>query len=135
LAEMHAHIGMVSAAAGADLLFLDALRERPDSLFHLVLPWSEDEFRRTSLRPFEPGGGEPIWEPLFDKAVERAATIRELGEFYAPSDSVGWQYMAEVTAGLALHTARMLRLDLHPLPHWEGQRRCDAVGTEVPLNF
>jgi class 3 adenylate cyclase/tetratricopeptide (TPR) repeat protein len=135
LAEMQAHIGIASAAAGADLLFLDELRERPHSLFHVVLPWSEDEFRRTSLRPFEPGGAEPVWEPLFDKAVERAATIRELGEFYAPSDSIGWQYMAEVTAGLALHTARMLRLDLQPLALWDGQRGRGAGGTEDFVKF
>jgi class 3 adenylate cyclase/tetratricopeptide (TPR) repeat protein len=135
LAELQAHIGIASAAAGADLLFLEQLGDRAASLFHVVLPWSEDEFRRTSLRPYEPNSAESVWEPLFDQAVERAATIRELGEFYAPSDSIGWQYMSEVTAGLALHTARMLRLDLQPLALWDRQRGRGAGGTEDFVKF
>jgi class 3 adenylate cyclase len=135
LAEMGAHVGIASAAAGADLLFLDELRTRPDSLYHVVLPWSEDEFRRTSLRPYEPCAEEPIWEPLFDKAIETAATIRELGQFYPPGDTVGWNYMAEVTAGLALHTARTLRLDLQPLALWDGLPGRGAGGTEDFVRF
>jgi class 3 adenylate cyclase/tetratricopeptide (TPR) repeat protein len=135
LAEMDAHIGIASAAAGADLLFLDQLQSRPDSLFHVVLPWSEDEFRRTSLRPYEPSAQEPIWEPLFDKVLEAAATIRELGEFYSPGNTVGWNYMAEVTAGLALHTARMLRLDLQPLALWDALPGRGAGGTEDFVRF
>ena len=135
LAEMDAHIGITSAAAGADLLFLDQLQRRPDSVFHVVLPWSEEEFRRTSLRPYEPSVEKPIWEPLFDKAIEASATIRELGEFYPPGDTVGWNYMAEVTAGLALNTARMLRLDLQPLALWDGLPGRGAGGTEDFVRF
>jgi class 3 adenylate cyclase/tetratricopeptide (TPR) repeat protein len=135
LAEMDAHIGIASAAAGADLLFLDELRALPDSLYHVVLPWSEDEFRRASLRPYEPSAGEPLWEPLFDRAIKAAATIRELGQFYPPGDTVGWNYMAEVTAGLALQTARMLRLDLQPLALWDGLPGRGAGGTEDFVRF
>jgi class 3 adenylate cyclase/tetratricopeptide (TPR) repeat protein len=119
LEEMHAHIGVACASAGADLLFLDELRLRRNSVFHLVLPWSEDEFRRTSLRPFEPSGDQPIWEPLFDTALREAASIRQLGEFYPPGGNVGWDYMGEVTAGLALQTARALRLDVQPMALWD----------------
>ena len=135
LTEMHCHIGIASAAAGADLLFLDELSARRNSLFHIVLPWSEAEFRRTSLRPYEPGSGEPFWEQLFDQVAERAASIRELGEFYPPGSSVGWDYMAEVAAGLALHTARALRLDVRPLALWDRRPGRGAGGTEDFVKF
>ncbi len=135
LAEMRAHIGMASAAAGGDLLFLDALRARSGSLHHVVLPWSEDEFRRTSLYPYEPENAAAIWEPLFDGAIRDAASVRELGEFYPPGGSVGWEYMAEVTAGLALHTARVLRLDLRPLALWDRNDARGPGGTGDFVNF
>jgi class 3 adenylate cyclase/tetratricopeptide (TPR) repeat protein len=135
LNEMRAHIGMASAAAGADLLFLDALRERPNSPSHVVLPWSEDEFRRTSVHPYEPEAGDPVWTPLFDKAIREAASVRQLGEFYAPGSGVGWEYMAEVTAGLALHTADALRLDLQPLVLWDGLPGRGSGGTSDFVRF
>lgn len=135
LAEMRAHIGIASAAAGADLLFLDELQARPGSLFHVVLPWSEDEFRHTSIRPYEPGEAGPLWEPLFDKVIGAAASVRELGQLYPPSGTLGWQYMAEVTAGLALYTARVLRLDVQPLALWDREPGHGPVGTEAFVQF
>ena len=129
LDQLGARVGLVSAAAGADLLFIEALRERPDACFHVVLPWSTDEFFRTSVAPFEPPGA-PFWKPLFDQALEQAATIRELGQVYEPSDDVGWEFTQEVAAGLALNTARMSRLDVQPVALWDGQAGLGAGGTQ-----
>ena len=61
-----------------------------------------------------------MWEPLFRQALEQAATVRELGQVYAPGDDVSWEFTQEVTAGLALLTARMSRLDVQPLVLWDG---------------
>jgi class 3 adenylate cyclase len=135
LSELNAHIGISSAAAGADLLFLDELGARKASCHHVVLPWSESGFRATSLRPFEPVPDRPMWEPMFDKAMEAAASVRQLGELYEPGGSVGWEYMAEVTAGLALHTARMLHLDIRPLALWDRQPGRGVGGTEDFVRF
>lgn len=121
LDQLDARVGFLSAAAGADLLFIEALQERPGARYHIVLPWSKDEFYRTRVAPFEPVGGPPIWEPLFRKAIEGATTVRELGQVYEPGDHVGWEFTQEVTAGLALHTARISRLDLQPVALWDGQ--------------
>jgi class 3 adenylate cyclase len=130
LDQLGARTGLVSAAAGADLLFIEALQERPDARVHVVLPWSTEEFFRTSVEPFEPVGGKPIWEPLFRRALEQAATVRELGQVYEPSDDVGWEFTQEVTAGLALNTARMSRLDVQPVALWDGQTGRGAGGTQ-----
>jgi len=115
LDEFEACRGMASAAAGADLLFLDELGKRADSLFYVVLPWSEQEFRRNSVEHYDPPA---LWTKLFESATQRAASVRELGEFYQPAADIGWQYMLEVQGGLALNTARMLRLDIKPLVLW-----------------
>lgn len=129
LDQLDARVGLVSAAAGADLLFIEALQERPGAHCHIVLPWSKDEFFRTSVAPYEPVGATPIWEPLFRRALEQATTVRELGQVYEPSGDVGWEFTQEVTAGLALLTARMSRLDVQPVALWDGQVGRGAGGT------
>ncbi len=126
--QLDARVGFLSAAAGADLLFIEALLERPGARYHIVLPWSKDEFYRTRVAPFEPVGSPPIWEPLFRRALEGATTVRELGQVYEPGDHVGWEFTQEVTAGLALHTARISRLDLQPVALWDGQPGSEPGG-------
>ncbi len=133
LKEMRARVGLVSASAGGDLLFIEALREMQGSI-HLVLPWSQEEFRRTSVLPYESGGAK-LWEPLFDEALRAAATTREIGQVYEPSSDVGWEYMMEVTAGIALHTARASRLDLQPLVLWDERPGRGAGGTDSFHSF
>jgi class 3 adenylate cyclase/tetratricopeptide (TPR) repeat protein len=134
LDEMQARVGFVSAAAGADLLFIEALRERPGANYHLVLPWSEEEFLRTSVRPFEPVSS-PLWEPMFRQAVRHAATVRELGQLSQPGDEMGWRYTQEVTAGLALQAARVSHLDVQPLCLWDERPIGGSGGTASFVEF
>jgi class 3 adenylate cyclase len=130
LEQLQARAGLVSAAAGADLLFIEALQKRPGAKYHVVLPWSKEEFFRTSIAPFEPTGAPPRWEPLFKQALDRAATVRELGQVYEPGDPVSWEFTQEVTAGLALLTARMSRLDILPVVLWDGNPGDGPGGTQ-----
>ena len=134
LQAMNARVGLVSAAAGADLLFIEALRARGGEA-HLLLPWSRAEFARTSVRPYEPSGQPPRWEPLFHRALAEAATVREIGQAYEPGSDAGWQYTMEVTAGLALRTARILRLDVQPLALWDRQPGVGVGGTGSFVEF
>ena len=134
LKELDGRVGLVSAAAGADLLFIEAMRER-NGIVHLVLPWSREEFRKTSVEGYESGSGPPTWCPLFERAMAEAATVRAIGQSYVPSSDVGWDYMMEVTAGLALHTARVSRLDVQPLALWDGQPGWGSGGTASFVQF
>jgi class 3 adenylate cyclase len=134
LDEIGAREGMVSAAAGADLLFIEALRERPGARYHVILPWSRKEFYRTSVKPFDLDAA-PVWAPLFEQALENSATVSELGQVYEPSDDVGWEFTQEVTAGLALVTARAARLDLQPMSLWDGHPGKGAGGTASFVEF
>ncbi len=135
LDELGARVGLVSAAAGADLLFIEALMARPGGEFHVVLPWSQKEFYRTSVEVFESTAVSPSWTTLFKQALDKAATIRELGQVFEPGDDVGWVYTQEVTAGLALLTARVSRLDLQPLALWDGKIGRGAGGTSSFVEF
>lgn len=132
--EAGIRVGVVSAAAGADLLFIEALRAQGKPI-HVILPWAKEEFRKTSVRPYESDPNLPAWEPLFDAAIEHATTIREIGQPYEPSSSLSWNYTMEVTAGIALHTARTLRLDVLPMALWDGQPGRGAGGTNSFVNF
>jgi class 3 adenylate cyclase len=134
LAAMDARVGLVSAAAGADLLFIEALQER-GAKYHVVLPWSEAEFRRSSVEPFEEPGAEKFWTPLFDRALKNSATVRELGQVFEPSGDVGWEFSKEVSAGLALLTARLSRLDVQPMALWDGKIGRGAGGTAAFVQF
>jgi class 3 adenylate cyclase len=135
LDEMQARVGLVSAAAGADLLFIEAMSQRPGANYHVILPWSEKEYHRTSVEPYDALHAEPFWTPLFHTALENSATLRELGQVFEPGDDVGWEYTQEVTAGLALLTARVSRLDVQPLALWDGLAGRGAGGTSSFVEF
>lgn len=120
LIELGANVGVASAAAGADLLFLDAFH-RQVGTSHIILPWSCDTFRDTSIRPFEEEGKPPVWEPLFDRALSSSTSIREIGEMAGTESRIGWQYLMEVSAGIAVQIAKESFLDIVPLALWDGK--------------
>jgi class 3 adenylate cyclase len=134
LRESDVRVGLVSAAAGADLLFIEALRER-GGVVHVVLPWSQEEFRQTSVSRFEPPNGPAIWSPLFDVAIRDAATVREIGQLYEPGSDVSWQFALDVTAGLSIHTARASRLEVQPMVLWDNLPGAGAGGTGSFVDF
>lgn len=135
LAKMKARVGLVGADAGGDLLFTEALLARPKATLHLVLPWSREEFRRINVLAYERKAAPPLWEPLFQQATRQATTVRELGQAYEPASEVGWQYTMEVIAGLALHIARVSRLDVKPMVLWDEVADGRTGGTASFVNF
>ena len=49
-------------------------------------------------------------------ATLQAATVRQISQMYEPGGStVGWEFLMEVTAGVALSIARVSRLDVQPM--------------------
>jgi len=121
LTGLQASIGVASAAAGADLLFLDALHRRGGSS-HIILPWSRDTFRESSVRPYDSDGKLPSWEQLFDSALGACQSIREIGEHAGSNTEIGLQYLLEVSAGIAVKIARETFLDIVPLAFWDGNQ-------------
>ncbi len=115
LAAMNAGIGFASAASGSDILFLEAMLARGGTI-HLVLPWPAEEFVKTSVEI----AGDGAWVERFHKVLERAASIRILGELYMPGSATGFEYCNLAMNGLARVFARSLDLEITPLAVWDG---------------
>ncbi|MFL6590649.1 MAG: TRAFs-binding domain-containing protein [Chthoniobacterales bacterium] len=115
LAAMNAGIGFSSAASGSDILFLEAMIARGGTI-HLVLPWPAEEFVKTSVAV----AGEGDWTKRFEYVLDRAASIRVLGQLYMPGSATGFEYCNLSMNGLARIFARSLDLDITPLAVWDG---------------
>jgi class 3 adenylate cyclase/tetratricopeptide (TPR) repeat protein len=115
LAAMNAGIGFASAAAGSDILFLEAMLARGGTI-HLVLPWPAEEFVKTSVAL----AGDGAWVERFHKVLDHAASIRVLGELYMPGSATGFEYCNLAMCGLARIFARSLDLEITPLAVWDG---------------
>jgi class 3 adenylate cyclase/tetratricopeptide (TPR) repeat protein len=115
LAAMNAGIGFASAASGSDILFLEAMLARGGTI-HLVLPWPAEEFVKTSVAI----AGDGAWIERFHKVLDRAASIRILGELYMPGSATGFEYCNLAMTGLARLFARSLDLEITPLAVWDG---------------
>ena len=115
LAAMNAGIGFASAASGSDILFLEAMLARGGTI-HLVLPWPAEEFVKTSVAI----AGDETWVERFHKVLDRAASIRVLGELYMPGSATGFEYCNLAMTGLARLFARSLDLEITPLAVWDG---------------
>jgi class 3 adenylate cyclase/tetratricopeptide (TPR) repeat protein len=114
LAAMNAGIGFASAASGSDILFLEAMIARGGTI-HLVLPWPAEEFVKTSV-----ASAGDAWVERFHKVIDRAASIRVLGELYMPGSATGFEYCNLAVNGLARVFARSLDLEITPLAVWDG---------------
>jgi class 3 adenylate cyclase/tetratricopeptide (TPR) repeat protein len=115
LAAMNAGIGFSSAASGSDILFLEAMLARGGAI-HLVLPWPAEEFVKTSVAI----AGDGVWVDRFHKVLDRAASIRVLGQLYMPGSATGFEYCNLAMNGLARIFARSLDLEITPLAVWDG---------------
>src|SRR3954453_5378995 len=115
LAAMNAGIGFSSAASGSDILFLEAMIARGGTI-HLVLPWPAEEFVKTSVAV----AGDGDWMKRFEYVLDRAASIRVLGQLYMPGSATGFEYCNLSMNGLARIFARSLDLDITPLAVWDG---------------
>lgn len=115
LAKMNAGIGFASAASGSDILFLEAMLARGGTI-HVVLPWPAEVFVKTSVA----NAGNDSWVERFHNVLDRAATIRPLGELYMPGSATGFEYCNLAMNGLARLFARSLDLEITPLAVWDG---------------
>ena len=61
----------------------------------------------------------PGWSG-FTEVLERAASIRILGELYMPGSATGFEYCNLAMNGLARVFARSLDLEITPLAVWDG---------------
>jgi class 3 adenylate cyclase len=116
-----------SLAAGADILFAEALLERGVRL-SVVLPFAVEEFVEVSVRPAGPG-----WVERFHRCFEAAAVKRfATTERYLGDDSL-FGYCSQLAMGLALLRARHICAPTEQIAVWDGKPAVGPVGTAVDI--
>jgi class 3 adenylate cyclase len=124
LAKINAGFGFSAAACGADILFLEALRERGAET-NVVLPFGEDQFVKESVAVV-PGSD---WEARFKESM-KAAT----GKFFASGQKLvagttSFEYVGQLLIGLASLRASQMETELVPLTVWDGNPGDGGGGT------
>ncbi len=112
-----------SLASGGDILWAEALLAGGAEV-HVVLPFAEEEFVRTSVAP---AGG--TWERRFRRCLGAAASVRQATEGAYRGDDVLYGYGSALAMGLALLRSRYLDADVHQLALWDGRHATGPAGT------
>jgi len=113
LEQLNAGIAFSSAACGSDILLLEAMLDRKGTV-HVVLPWPKEQFIKTSVEH-----AEGDWVARFNRVVDRAASVRVLGELQMPESAIGLEYCNLTMIGLARLYAQSLDLEIAPLAVWD----------------
>lgn len=116
-------IGFSSAACGADLLFLEAIRALGGET-HVVLPYHQDEFIADSVEIGVAGD----WRDRFERQLAASRVV------YASSSrplhgGVAYDYANHLVHGLGLVRARELETSIESLAVWDGQPGDGLGGT------
>ncbi len=119
--------GYGSLAAGADILFAEALLARGATL-NVVLPFAVDDFLDQSVRS---AGGE--WVERFHACYKAAKTVRYATEdSYMHHDSL-FNYCSQLGMGLAVLAARHMQAPVLQGSVWDGEARSGAAGTAIDM--
>jgi Adenylate and Guanylate cyclase catalytic domain len=122
--------GYGSLAAGADILFAEALLKRKASL-HIVLPFNRDEFIKESVQP----AGEN-WVKRFEKcfrAAEKSGSVRYATEDRYLGDEHLFGYCSQLAMGLALLRAQHLSAPVEQIVVWDELPPSGPVGTAADV--
>lgn len=119
--------GYGALAAGADILFAEALLARGASL-HVVLPFREDEFIATSVAPSGAG-----WVERYGRCRARATSLRFATEDSYLGDQSLFAYGAQLAMGLALLRAQHISAEIEQIALWDGLPPAGLAGTAVDV--
>ena len=111
--RLRGKIGYAAAAAGSDILFLEAMAARGGEI-HIVLPIAVKDFKEQSVLP---AGHD--WEQRFDALLARADSLTILDEFNPQNFANSLEFTNTFLFGIALIRAEQIGTDLHPLAVWD----------------
>ena len=123
LAETGALIAYGPLACGADILIAEAILELGGEL-HIVLPFSEEDFLRTSVRV---GGVE--WEARYLAARDKAASLTFATQMQCVDDDELFAYCSKLVMGLAQLRADIMYTEAFQLAVWDGNPANGVAGT------
>lgn len=124
LDELDAGIGYGALAAGADILFAEALLAR-DAELNVVLPFPADAFIKSSVEG-RPGGP---WLGRFEACLAAAAQVSIAAPHAEEDDALQFGYGSLISAGLTVLRARHLGAPAAQVAIWDGAGNVGAYGT------
>jgi hypothetical protein len=127
LAAMDIGFAYGSLAAGADILFAEAVLARGASL-NLVLPFNRREFIDASVRASGRG-----WLRRFERCLAAATTVHYTTRDRYLGDDQLFTYCSQLAMGLALLRARHLATEAEQLAVWDGEAPTGPAGTAVDV--
>jgi tetratricopeptide (TPR) repeat protein len=123
LAETGALIAYGPLACGADILIAEAIVALGGEL-HVVLPFAEEDFLRTSVRV-----GGPEWEARYLAARDAAASVTFATQMTHVDDDELFAYCSKLVMGLAQLRAGIMHAEAFQLAVWDGRPANGVAGT------
>jgi class 3 adenylate cyclase len=117
-------IGYAAAAAGADILFHEVIRDLGGES-NVVLPCSEAEFRRESVDV----SGDGDWPARFDRVLAAAKEVTVASEQKGQVHFLSYDYANLFEEGLAILRAGEFESDLIRMVVWDGRPGDGPGGT------
>jgi class 3 adenylate cyclase len=127
LDELKPGFGYGALANGADIMCAEELLRRGAEL-HVVLPFSRDEFVRSSVAD---SGDE--WVARFDACMTAAKSITYATDDACMGEDVLYRYGTELAMGMALQRAAWLDSPAEQLAVWDGKPTDMAAGTAIDV--
>ena len=115
LQQLSAGTGYGALAAGADILFAEALIDRGAEL-NVVLPIDVASFREISV--MQPGG--PDWVARFERCLAGASSVTIANEDWVPGDTSVFRYGSTMAAGMAVLRSQFLDAPVIQTAIWDG---------------
>jgi len=132
LATLDARIGFASAANGADLLFLEALRARGGDV-HVVLPYDREQFRMDQVEAGAGLGAGSDWGERYGRILAQAAEVVAASEQSTPVGPAVFEYANTLLYGWAKLWAQQLDTALVPVAVWDGKPGDGPGGTAAAV--
>lgn len=129
LARLDAGFGYAAAAAGADLLFLEAMRERQGETT-VILPYNRAQFEHDSVDVI-PGAD---WPARYERELAAARDIVVASEQRMAKVEISYEYAVLMIEGLAGVRADELEAEMVRLVLWDGLEAGGRGGTWLTVN-
>jgi class 3 adenylate cyclase len=129
LAERNVGFGYGSLAAGADILFAEALLARRAQL-HVLLPFRLDDFIEESVRP-----AGPQWIKRFEACLANAKSVRYATEDEYLGDDTLYIYCSRLGMGLSVLASQHLFAPIEQIAVWDGRPAVGNAGTAVDVDI
>ena len=120
-------IAFGALACGADLMIAEEILKQNGEL-NVILPFSREEFKRTSVSP-----AGPAWEKKFDWALERAASFYEIVEDAYTGYDLLYEACSLQIIGLAYLRSQTLGSQAFQMALWNGQPSASPGGTAAAM--